>query len=483
MDSSFHETGAERLKRPFYLISLVFFAIACALAIAVKGIVIGALLVVLPIALFVLIWIFVQPRAGLFIAFGFSFIAIGAQRYVDVLPLGLFVDGLLIITLIAMILVKARDIDWASSKNDVTALSALWMGYTVLELANPLAVSYEAWFYAMRGVAFYQLLMVPLGFLLIKERKDVSLFLKIWFLFSIFAAFKGIQQIEIGTDPWETAWLDAGGELNHRIQGRLRAFSIYSDAGQFGAAMGHAGLVAAIIGIGPGKFKKRAVYLVMAFILFAGMLYSGTRGAMFVPAAGFLLYLFLSKNYRVFGLGLFTALLVFSFLRFTTIGNTNYQVFRLRTAVRPSQDRSFLVRIENQRILKLYLANKPFGGGVGSAGNWGQRFSPNTILAQTPTDSWYVRIWAEMGIIGLALHLIILFWILVRCCMITWRLKDKELRQIMIGLASGVFGIMVASYGNGLYGQMPTGMIIYLSYVLMYVSPKLQSPEAISPAG
>ena len=168
------------------------------------------------------------------------------------------------------------------------------------------------------------------------------------------------------------------------------------------------------------------------------------------------------------------SLAVFGLLRFTLIGQSNYQIYRLRTAVRPAQDPSFQVRLANQRLLKTYLANKPFGGGIGSAGNWGRRFTPNTFLAETPTDSWYVRIWAEMGIVGLMVHLIILFYLLIRGSMIVWKLENIELRETMNALLAGIFGIMVASYGNGLYGQMPTNMVVLISYVMIWLSPQIE---------
>jgi cell division protein FtsW (lipid II flippase) len=325
-------------------------------------------------------------------------------------------------------------------------------------------------------------LMISIGFLILKDRRDLKLFLMIWFGISIIAALKGIQQVKIGPDHWENTWLDAGGALTHRIQGRLRAFSFYSDAGQFGAAMGHVGLVAAIMGLGPGPWRRKWILVCIAAITILGMLVSGTRGAIFVPASGAMLYLFLSKNFKVFILGLFFIGGVYGILKYTTLGNTNYQIFRLRTAVHPSQDRSFQVRLENQQKLKVYLANRPLGGGVGSAGNWGMRFSPNTFLAQTPTDSWYVRIWAEMGIVGLLIHLIILFYLLIRCCLIVWKLTDPVIRQVMAGLTSGIFGIMVASYANSIYGQMPTAMVIYLSYVFILISPSLEKSLPLRPS-
>lgn len=471
MLSLFPDTGSEKIKKPFYILVIGFLAVTFAYAISVAGIKIGAVLIILPLIVFVVIRIFLEPRLGLILSFAFSFFAIGLTRYVQGVPLGLAVDGMLILSVVALILGMGRKIEWSKLKNDVTALSAVWMGFTILELANPLSTSAQAWFYAMRGVAFYQILMIPLGFLLIRNVKDLKLFIWIWLIISTLAALKGMQQIMIGPDLWENAWLDAGGELTHRIQGRLRAFSFYSDAGQFGAAMGHASLVAGIIALGPGSLRKRIIFGLISFVTLLGMLYSGTRGALFVPAPGIMLFFFLSKNFKVFTLGVLAAVAVYGVLRFTYIGNNSYQIYRIRTAVQPSLDRSYQVRLENQRKLKVYMANKPFGGGIGTAGNWGMRFSPNTFLAQTPTDSWYVRIWAEMGIIGLSLHLFILFWILIHCSLITWKLKDPELKQIISALTAGIFGIMVASYGNGLYGQMPTAMIIYMSYVFVYLSP------------
>ncbi|MCK5820642.1 MAG: O-antigen ligase family protein [Bacteroidales bacterium] len=471
MFSLFPDTGAEKIKKPFYILVVVFVAVTFSYAISVAGIKIGAVLILLPAIVFVVIRIFLEPRWGLILSFAFSFFAIGLTRYVKGVPLGLVVDGMLLLSVLALILGVGRKIEWSKAKHDVTALSAVWMGFTILELANPQATSAQAWFYAMRGVAFYQILMIPLGFLLIRNVKDLKLFIWIWLIISTLAALKGMQQIMIGPDPWENAWLDGGGELTHRIQGRLRAFSFYSDAGQFGAAMGHASLVAGIIALGPGSLVKKIIFGAIAFITLLGMLYSGTRGALFVPAPGIMLFFFLSKNFKVFVLGVLAAVAVYGVLRFTYIGNNSYQIYRIRTAVQPSLDRSYQVRLENQRKLKVYMSNKPLGGGIGSAGNWGMRFSPNTFLAQTPTDSWYVRIWAEMGIIGLSLHLFILFWILIHCSWITWKLKDPELKQIINALTAGIFGIMVASYGNGLYGQMPTAMIIYMSYVFVYLAP------------
>jgi len=49
---------------------------------------------------------------------------------------------------------------------------------------------------------------------------------------------------------------------------------------------------------------------------------------------------------------------------------------------------------------------------LGATGNWGQRFTPHSFLANTATDSWYVMIWADTGIVGLIYYLFMIFFIL-----------------------------------------------------------------------
>jgi hypothetical protein len=146
----------------------------------------------------------------------------------------------------------------------------------------------------------------------------------------------------------------------------------------------------------------------------------------------------------------------------------------MRTAFRPTEDASYLVRLHNRQILKAYLADKPFGGGIGAAGDWGKRFSPQGFLANVATDSWYVQIWAEQGMIGLLLHLFILSYIMFKgFYYLFFVVKNPELSGIIGALLAGFAGIVGASYGNGVMGQMPTGVLTYLSWAFIFMSPQL----------
>jgi len=258
----------------------------------------------------------------------------------------------------------------------------------------------------------------------------------------------GIKQHFIGLDFAEKRWLSAPGNLStHILFGKLRVFSFYSDAGQFGAAMAHAGLVSLILSLGPYRFLKKALYALLGLLCIYGLLISGTRGAMFVCVAGFLSYLFLSKNIRTLLIIVILEFSLFYLLKFTYIGQGIYEIRRIRSALDPN-DPSLLVRFENQKILARYLADKPFGGGVGSSGYWGNRFSPNTLLANTPTDSWFVQIWAEQGIIGLVIYISGLLYILFSGARRISKISNLDIKQKMIAIHSGTVGIAIASYGN-----------------------------------
>lgn len=459
--------GAEKLTKLPILILVLVFGIFISFTIAKAGIIAGIGLLAIPFIFYFLYQLFTYPKIGLYSSIFMGFAANGLARYVDA-PFGLLVDGLLLLTYLSIAFRKER-YDWAKANNGLTYAAIVWMLYSFLEIFNPEARSFEAWFYAMRGVSLYMVLAIPLAFVLFDSNKDFDRFFIIWLSLSMIGTLNGFKQQLFGVDAFEQAWLDAGAAKQHILFGKLRVFSFYSDAGQFGASQAHTLVVAVILFLGKNiSFKRKVLYGLAASLSLVGMMISGTRGAMAVPAIGFMTYLLLSKNFKVFGGGIAVGAIIFYVLKFTFIGQGVYAINRMRTALDPN-DASLLVRLENQRKLSSYLANRPFGGGIGSAGNWGLRFSPNSFLAQTPTDSWYVKIWAEEGIIGLALHLSILLFIAVRGGILLWKMEDSPQRQQRMAIHAGMMGIFMASYGNGILGQMPTGILLYIGWAFLFM--------------
>lgn len=471
--------GSDLLKKPVNIILFLLVASVLALYTANGGIKAAIMLLMLPAVVTYMYAIFMKPRIGLIGVYCLNFFVLGISRYIKGVPFGLAIDGHLFLVYISLFFISFfRNIPWSNAKNDMVLLASVWFGYALFQLVNPEAVSRAAWFYAMRGTSLYMLLIVPLIFICFDKRDDLKLFLLIWAALSLLGTLKGIQQHMLGPDPWEQAWLDGGGDITHILFGKLRVFSFYSDAGQFGGAQGQAGVVFTILGLNQKDNKKlRYFYFAAGLAGLYGMMISGTRGAIAVPFGGFALYVVLRKNIKVMILGGILGIGTFVFFKYTTIANGVATINRMRTAFDPN-DKSLQVRLENQRKLKTYLATRPFGGGIGSSGGWGLRFSPNTFLANVPTDSWYVIIWVEQGVVGLLLHLFILFYIVIKnSYIIMFKIRDDWIRAQMSALVSGMFGIMLASYGNAVLGQFPTSLLMYSTMAFLFLGRKLDNEK------
>jgi hypothetical protein len=466
--------GTENLRRPEIIGSFLLGTILISFIISKWGVISGLLIMLSPILIFFISMIFLKPRVGIITLFTLNFFVMGIYRYLGMIPWGLTIDGILILIYLSLFLQSFhRKIPWENAGNDLTLLALVWFGYSLFQLVNPEAVSRVAWFYGMRSISLYMILVIPLIFIIFNRPKDIRFFFLLWGIYSILGTMKGIQQKFWGPDHFEQLWLDSGGASTHILFGVLRVFSFYSDAGQFGAAQGHAGVVFALLAFGEEKRKLMIFYALVSVLGLYGMMISGTRGAIGVPFGGFALAIILRKNLRAMSAGVIFLMLIFIFFKFTTIGQGNDSIRRMRTAFDPN-DPSLQLRLQNQLKLKAYLASRPIGGGLGSSGSFGQQYSRGSFLSQVASDSWYVKIWMEMGVVGLVLHLGILFYILGKSSfLLLFKVRDDWLKTQGIALASGLAGMMVAAYGNAVLGQFPSSILIYTGMAFLFMLPKL----------
>ena len=460
-------SGSASLAKPSVLLLLIAGICIVALILAKMELFgVGLLLAILFGGINIYI-IFKNPIIGFYTAIGLCFVILGSTRYIKTgLPIGFAIDVIMIITFLALIFSKFRErVKWSPANKNITILAAIWLGYFIFQLVNPEARMIEPWI-AGRGTGFYFFFFIVLTFMLINTNKRLDTFLYVWGVFSILASLKGMGQMLFGLDSAEQAWLDNGGDTTHILFGKLRVFSFFTDAGQFGGNQGYAGVVFIIYAMAK-KGLPKIFFITVGILGLYGMLISGTRGAIAVPFAGFMTYFILKKNVKVLSLGVIGVIIIFAFFKFTMIANGNAQIRRMRTGF-DTNNASFQVRKTNQVIFRGYLASRPFGGGVGHAGNKAQRYLPNAFLSNVATDSWYVMIWAEMGIIGLTLHLIILFYVIgMASFKVMFRIRDPITKLKMTALICGMAGVMLASYGNAVLGQMPTSLLIYASMALM----------------
>jgi hypothetical protein len=472
-----------RYSKPL-LLKLLFLPLAMVLGMLVSkgGVITIAMLILLTLAFFYLLYLYQSPKRGVYTALLFSFFVNGVTRYIDAGPLGLSVDIVLVVTLLVALFSPLKP-NSQFLKSGVFIFSIVWLLYTIMEIANPEARSKEAWFYAVRGVSLYQVFTLAIALMYMQSVADIRKFIHINLIIIVIAVFWGARQLFIGTDAAETAWLAAGAYKTHVIRGVLRVFSFFSDAGQFGATAAYAGVVGGIMALGPFKTSTRIWYGIAGVLGIWGMMLSGTRGALFVVATGVFAYLIATRNIKAIIIGSLLSAGAYGFLKYTTIANDNNQVRRLRSALDPN-DPSLQVRLENQKKFKEYLATRPIGGGIGTSGSWGIRFTPGTFLAETANDSWYVKIWAETGVVGLTLHIAMLVFFIGYGYIVIFRIRDPVLRTYIMAIHAGYVGIAFAAYGNPILGQFPLSIMLYTTWAFFVLAPhfdkKIQQQKLVT---
>jgi O-antigen ligase len=464
-------------KTSRYLLSIVALVIASGIGwlTAQFGVLIPSALVCVSLISFFVVLIFLRPQIGVIIYIIYCFILAYIGKHINNgIPFGLGMDILLVLTWLAVIFHRSPQLSWVRLQNDLCILALAWFTINILELGNPAGASITGWLYEMRSTTLYWLLAGPLCFLVFNKPSDLRLFLLLIIVLSIFGALYGVKQKVLGVDAMEKLWLDSGAAETHIIWGQLRVFSFYAEAAQFGASQAHVGLICLILALGPFIWWKRVLLFVASLLLLYGMLISGTRGAIFVLMSGLFIYLVLSKQVKILILGCVLASSAFFVLKYTAIGSSSADIVRLRTSLDP-QDASFQLRLANQAKLKDYLADRPFGEGVGTIGVWGHQYNADKYISSIEPDSYYVKVWAEYGIVGFIVWFGMMLFILGKCCGIVWNIRNPQLRQKLLALTAGFGGILVSSYGNEVMNQIPSAMIVYLSWAFVFLGPELDN--------
>ncbi len=456
-----------------YHVLIALIAVLASLLISYLTVTIGVLapllFFLLGVVLVFLILVMKNPFLGMMTLLAYCFIVVFFEREIKGFPLNYGVEILYLITWIAIVVNSAKD-DWDRINNDLCILISIWFLISVLQLFNPSGASSRGWLHEIRTSGLDSFVLVPAGFLLFRNSKHLNVFLYTIIIFSVIALLNGIKQVYFGLFPGEQFFLM--NSPSHSVWGKIRVFSLYGDAGQFGASQAQLAVICGVLAMGPFKVWKRICLTFLAFLFFYGMLISGTRGAFFALMPGIFLAIFLFKNMKVLFIGVLFTLIFLGGLKFTQIGSSNYHIFRLRTALNP-EDPSLNVRLNNQEILGKYMKEYPFGGGLGIIGYAGHEYNSGKLLSTVEPDSYWVKVWVMYGIVGFVFWFCMMMYILGKCCGIVWKIKDERLRVKLIALTAGFSGIFICSYGNEVINALPSSIVVYLSLVFIFLGPEL----------
>lgn len=370
-------------------------------------------------------------RIGTFhvlLALQFALIAAGMLVSIKV---GLFsmVIILLFTTISLVQLNNDEQTNWKPGQNIMAYMFAVWLCFYLLEILNPNNVQ-EAWNINLTPYALIPLICAFIVPLVIRTKKDIELLLIVWSVFVLIFTIKGYWQKNYGFNSKELYFLHVlGGWRTHIIWSGIRYFSCFSDAANYGV---HAAMSAVVFSI--SAFFVKSKWLRIYFILIAagglyGMGISGTRAAMGVVMGGVLMITIIAKNWKALLAGIFVSVSIFCFFYFTNIGNGNQYIYKMRSSFHPSEDASYLVRVENRQRMKELMEKKPLGYGIGlsKAGNFDSK-----ERMPYPPDSWLISVWVETGIVGLILYLSIHSILFAWCSWILmFKVRNKSLRGLI----------------------------------------------------
>ena len=411
-----------------------------------------------------------RPRFGIVVLIIMAYMLFVLGQFGIDGPVGTIMDLLQVLLALGVIIKIKAEKNWSYFKGPITTVVLIWLGYNLLEVANPTATSRMAWVYTVRPVA-----IVTLSYFVfmynIRSVKYMKIVFKLWLILTVIGAAYGFKQEYIGFTQHELDYLHTPGVATLLfIDGHWRKFSIFSDPVAFSYNMVMPSIFCICLFILPlARWKKIILAILIAFFLEA-MLFSGTRGANVLLPAALILFAILRYNKKVL---IFCCCAAMVLVVAIYIPTTNPTLYRFQTAFKPNNDPSYILRKNNQKKIQPFILTHPLGGGLGSTGVWGVRFSPGTFLASFPPDSGYIRVAVEDGSIGLLIFCIFMFVILRTGINNYFLIENQELKVYCLAMTLIIFAYNLANFPQEALVQYPSNILFYLWAAMINIALKL----------
>jgi putative inorganic carbon (HCO3(-)) transporter len=459
-------TFAENLRNfilsPYIYIVLLAATLGIGYLIGTQGLKTGVLLMGALVGLPILIGSLADLRFGIIVVLIFGYFLMGIKRMVGGdLPLGILLDVMMLVLFIGLLIKQLRHNDWRFMNNATVFLVIIWIIFNLIELFNPVAASREAWFYTVRGMAGLTALFI-IALDTFNSLSFIKLVVKIFVGLALLAALYGIWQEFMGFNQAELAWIYEDPKRFELIFqfGRFRIFSFLSDPTAYGILMAYMSMFCLVLATGPYSNTKRAMLAFFGVLMLLPVGYAGTRTAyVLVPAAVFF-YVLINPSRRVLTIA---GVFLFFGMALVMKSTSNPIIYRIQSAFTPKEDASMQLRLDNQKFIQPFIQTHALGGGLGSTGVWGKRFSPDNMLSNFPPDSGFVRTAVEQGWLGLLLYCLLLFVAMASSVHYYIRLHNPVIKNLYQALLILLFSLVLANYPQEAIILLPNSVIFYLT--------------------
>lgn len=461
----------EKLNNWPGIITLMCISLLIGWATVEYGMVTGMLILAVMIGIPVVVGVVSYPEFGIIILLSVAYMLFFIFRLGIDFPLGTLLDGLQGLLILGFFIRQRREPDWKRLKGPVSVIILVWIGYNLIEIANPWAESRLAWVYTVRSLAIV-MLMYFVFVMQIRTIQFIRIIIKVWLGLALIGAIYAFKQEHFGfaesefqsmvNDPLMVSLLF--------IDGHWRKYSIFSDPVAFSYNMVMASFICLTLIAGHASTTKKVILGLMMSFFILTMLYSGTRGAYVLIPAGLGMFAILKFNQKILVFALIAGGILGILIMIPT---SNPTLYRFQSAFKPSDDASFNVRKNNQKMIQPYILSHPMGGGLGATGAWGVRFAPHSFLASFPPDSGYMRVAVELGWIGLLIFCILMFMVLKTGITNYYRIRNTELKNYCLAMTLVVFVLNLGNFPQEAIVQFPSNILFYLAIALINVTYQL----------
>ena len=394
------------------------------------------------------------------------------------IPISLYNEALEIVLLV-MVIIDVKDTKFDASLNWMLTAIVIWCAFIMLQLFNDtcgLAWDFGTWFVGARLMAFQILYAFLVFTIYINTGQKMMKYLVLWGGLALFSVFWIWKQKTFGFTDSEKAFVYGPGAKTHVLQAGtlIRYISIYTDAAAAGIGLASTAVAFIIFGLTAKVKKYKILFLAIGAACVWGFFVTGTRTAIACFMAGFMAYAVLSKSIKMATfIGVAGILFVFM-LAFTKIGDGNQMIRRMRTVFN-KDDASAGARDANQAVMKKYMADAPFGIGIGMKPGSMASNHKYYIMNTIPPDSEYIYIWIHTGIVGITIFLITTALMFLGASrIIMFKLTSSSLQGIGAGLACCFVGMQLGGYANQVLMQFPNCVVCYGGLSLVYVLPYIE---------
>lgn len=454
---------------------LIFLSVGIVWIMVNEGVAAGPLAVVIVAGLFLVGAVLRDFRVGLYFALFLGTFIFYIDRLMPAIPipLGVVYDGFAALVFVAALINGKDRGDWTLLKNPITAMFIVITVYQLLQFFNPNAVSHMGWVVSLRNHVSFLLFIVCL--LALSTIRDVKRFTTVWLVLAAFIALYGISQEVFGLSGFEEAWLNSSPERVklYLIWGKLRKFSILSDPSSFGLFMAFSSLSCLALAMGPFRTPYRIGLGILSFLMFLSMSYSGTRTAIAMMAVGITFFIVMTLRNRKTIIASIALVFIGGIILFGPFygGTLN----RIRSTFNPSEDPSMAVRNYKRLTLQNYVLSHPIGGGLGTTGKNGVKYSPGHYLAGGwDPDSGYLFTALEMGWIGLIIFQVFFFIVMLKGINNYFSLKDPLLKTLTLTYLVPFLALTVAHFTQDALFQKPVNLIVIVTYAMMVRLPSFE---------